>query len=87
MALKVLFMLGLARGSVEDLLTLTSVLAKNKHGSVDLRAELRILRDLNAKELTSIGKDVEFTSGDANVLGKGAVKMPLCNSANKGIKI
>jgi hypothetical protein len=87
LALKILFMLGLARGSVEDLLTLTSVLNENKHGSIDLRAELRILRDLEAKELASISKDEEFDSGDAQVLGKGAVKMPICNSGGDGIKI
>lgn len=87
LAVKILFMLGLARGSVEDLLTLTSVLTKTKHVNIDLRAELRILRDLEAKELASISKDEDFDSGEAQVLGKGAVKMPICNSGGNGIKI
>ena len=87
MGVKILFMLGLARGSVEDLLTLTSVLTKTKNVNIDLRAELRILRDLEAKELASISKDEDFDSGEAQVLGKGAVKMPICNAGGHGIKI
>lgn len=87
LGVKILFMLGLARGSVEDLLTLTSVLSKTKNVNIDLRAELRILRDLEAKELASISKDEDFDAGEPKRLGKGAVKMPICNAGGHGIKI
>jgi hypothetical protein len=48
LAYKVLLMLGLARSSVEDLLVLCSLL-REKGQHVDLRDELKILRDMEAK--------------------------------------
>jgi len=48
LAYKVLLMLGLARSSVEDLLVLTTHLGEKGH-TVDLRDELKILRDMEAK--------------------------------------
>jgi hypothetical protein len=49
LAYKVLLMLGLARSSVEDLLVLCSLLKEKKHSDIDLRDELKILRDIEAK--------------------------------------
>lgn len=90
LAHKALFMLALARASVEDLLVLCSALAEGKQGkerAIDLRVELRILRDIEEQQLASISKDAEFDSGEARALRKAAVRMPICNSGGNGVQI
>jgi hypothetical protein len=90
LAHKALFMLALARASVEDLLVLCSALTdseRSKNSAIDLRMELRVLRDIEAQQLTSISKDTEFDSGEARALRKTAVRMPICNSNGDGIQI
>lgn len=87
LAHRALFLLALARASVEDLLVLCSALTESKHGAVDLRTELGILRDVDAQQLATISKDAKYDAGEARTLRKGAVRMPICNSAGKGIPI
>jgi len=87
LAYKVVLMLGLARSSVEDLLLLCSLLKEQQPSDVDLRDELKILRDIEAKQLRSISKDEEFDSGGVKTAGRSPVKMPLCSAGNHDIKV
>lgn len=60
-AYKVLFLLGLARASIEDLLLLCSFLAKEKRADVDLREELEHLKNI-CDQVSS--KDEDFDPGN-----------------------
>lgn len=50
LAYKVLFLLGIARNSIEDLLVICSLLKLKAISDVDLRQELKMLLDLDVKK-------------------------------------
>jgi len=78
LAFKLIFMLGLARSSVEDFLVLVSLLSDKKHMDVDLRDELKILRVLESKELSTVSKEDKFDAGAVTYLGQRPTDMPIC---------
>jgi hypothetical protein len=78
LAFKMIFLLGLARSSVEDFLVLVSLLSDKKHSDIDLREELHILKVLESKELATVSKETKFDAGEVTYLGQRPTEMPIC---------
>lgn len=64
LAYKTLFLIGMARSNVEDLLTICQLLGSEKRVEIDLRDEIEILKKVYDKETMAASKQEDFNPGE-----------------------
>lgn len=75
---RILFLIGLARHSVEDLLLVCSLLQDEKRPDVDLRDEIETMKKLYDKETMAASKEEEYNAGEPVVM-QDETEMRICS--------
>ena len=80
-------MLGLARQSVEDALILCQLLQEKVLPDVDLRKELKVLRDSDTQNFDSSAADVQFDAGSIQFVSDHFIEMPMSSYGDGSIDV
>lgn len=85
LAYKILFLIGLARSCVEDMLLICTFLFNEKRPEIDLRDEIQMLKKIYDKETKAATKEEDFHPGAISDVHK-EVEMRICSYGSRRVR-